>query len=161
MSSVKRWCKRYDGTWKSLAEKSHRPHSHPKRHTEEEEQLILKCFQKKYLRYGWDGVYDEAVKNGYTRSFSGMVYAAKRMGLGGKNAKKPARKHDRRYPDLKLHWDCGILDSSWIYYWIFYCILQAVFCHPQDRTSAFFYKIVLHLTCADAPPCRYALELPL
>ena len=87
LSSVKRWCKRYDGTWQSLRERSHRPHSHPKRHTEAEEQLILKCFQKKYQRYGWDGVYDEAVKNGYTRSFRGMVYAAKRMGLGGKNGK--------------------------------------------------------------------------
>jgi transposase InsO family protein len=100
LSSVKRWCKRYDGTWKSLREKSHRPHSHPKRHTEAEEQLILKCFQEKYLRYGWDGVFDEAVKNGYTRSFSGMVYAAKRMGLGSKSKPKKTRKHDRRYPEL-------------------------------------------------------------
>ena len=46
-------------------------------------------------------MYDEAVKNGYTRSFSGMIYAAKRMGLGGKSTdKKPPRKHDRRYPEL-------------------------------------------------------------
>lgn len=102
LSSVKRWCKRYDGTWQSLAEKSHRPHSHPKRHTPEEEKLILKCFQQKFLRYGWDGVYDEAVKRGYTRSFSGMVYAAKRMGLGSKPVKKPPRKHDRRYPELSV-----------------------------------------------------------
>ena len=100
LSSVKRWCKRYDGTCKSLEDRSHRPHSHPKRHTEEEEQLILKCFQQKFLRYGWDGVYDEAVKCGYTRSFSGMVYAAKRMGLGSPGSRKPPRKHDRRYPEL-------------------------------------------------------------
>ena len=40
LSSVKRWCKRYDGTWQSLKEKSHKPHSHPKRHTDEEEKLI-------------------------------------------------------------------------------------------------------------------------
>lgn len=37
LSSVKRWCKRYDGTWQSLLNKSHRPHSHPNRHTEQEE----------------------------------------------------------------------------------------------------------------------------
>lgn len=102
LSSVKRWCKRYDGTWQSLKERSHRPHSHPKRHTEAEEQLILKCFQSKFQRYGWDGVYDEAVKNGYTRSFSGIIHAAKRMGLGGKNSNKPPRKHDRRYPELSV-----------------------------------------------------------
>ncbi len=102
LSSVKRWCKRYDGTWQSLRERSHRPQSHPKQHTKAEEQVILKSFQNKFMRYGWDGVYDEAVKNGYTRSFSGMVYAAKRMGLGGKNAKKGSRKHDRRYPELSV-----------------------------------------------------------
>ncbi len=101
LSSVKRWCKRYDGTWQSLKEKSHRPNSHPKRHTSEEEELIRKCFLEKYLRYGWDGVYDEAVKQGYKRSFSGMVYAAKRIGLGSElKTQKPARKHDRRYPEL-------------------------------------------------------------
>ena len=37
LSSVKRWCKRYDGTWQSLKERSHRPKSHPRRHTEQEE----------------------------------------------------------------------------------------------------------------------------
>lgn len=101
LSSVKRWCKRYDGTWKSLEERSHRPHSHPKRHRGEEEMLIKAAFKEKYMRYGWDGVYDEAVANGYTRSFSGLVYAAHRMGLGGNGkASKPPRKHDRRYPEL-------------------------------------------------------------
>ena len=29
LSSVKRWIKRYDGTWQSLLELSHKPHSHP------------------------------------------------------------------------------------------------------------------------------------
>ncbi|MCI6969965.1 MAG: integrase, partial [Oscillospiraceae bacterium] len=27
LSSIKRWCKKYDGTWQSMLEKSHRPHS--------------------------------------------------------------------------------------------------------------------------------------
>ncbi len=44
LSSVKRWCKRYDGTWQSLRERLHRPHTIPNRHTEAEEKLILKCF---------------------------------------------------------------------------------------------------------------------
>ena len=33
LSSVKRWCKRYDGTLESLKEQSHRPKSHPNQHT--------------------------------------------------------------------------------------------------------------------------------
>lgn len=101
LSSVKRWCKRYDGTWRSLAERSHRPHSHPKRHTENEEQLIKKAFKKQYLRFGWDGTYDEAVRRGYSRSFSGMVYAAKRMGLGSAlKDRKPPHTNQSRYPEL-------------------------------------------------------------
>ena len=67
LSSVKRWCKRYDGTWQSLKEKSHKPHSHPKRHTDEEEKLIKQCFKENYLRYGWDGVYDALIRQGYDR----------------------------------------------------------------------------------------------
>lgn len=101
LASVKRWCKRYDGTWRSLVEGSHRPKSHPKRHTEAEEKLIKEAFRTSYLRYGWDGTYDTAIKAGYTRSFSGMVYAAKRMGLGTPTGeKKPPRTNQSRYPEM-------------------------------------------------------------
>ena len=37
---VYRWQKRYDGTLQSLADKSHRPHYHPNKHTEAELKLI-------------------------------------------------------------------------------------------------------------------------
>ena len=103
LSSVKRWCKRYDGTWQSLLERSHKPHSpHPNQHTKSEEETIKKAFSLKFWRYGWDGVYDELVKNHeYTRSFGGMYGRAKKMGLGGKaDKKKPSRKNLRRYPEL-------------------------------------------------------------
>lgn len=102
LSSVKRWVKRYDGTWQSLKERSHRPKSHPARHTPEEEELIRTSIKESYLRYGWEGAYMTAKKNGYTRSYSGFIYAAKRMGIGGTNNKKKPRKHDRRYPELLI-----------------------------------------------------------
>lgn len=100
LSSVKRWCQRYDGTWQSLAEKSHRPHSHPKRHTKKEETQIKNSFKKAYARYGWCGVYDDLIRKGYTRSLSGMVYAAKRLGLAQKQKKKNKKRVQRRYPEL-------------------------------------------------------------
>ena len=87
LSSVKRWCKRYDGTWQSMLEKSRRPNKYPKRHTEKEERQIKNSFKKCYARYGWDGVYDDLLRKGYARSCSGMVYAAKRLGL--KKTKQP------------------------------------------------------------------------
>lgn len=100
LSSVKRWCKRYDGTWQSLAEKSHRPKSHPKQHTKKEERQIRNSFKNEFLRYGWDGVYDDLLRKGYTRSFSGMVYAAKRMGLQEKSKAKKKSREQRRYPEI-------------------------------------------------------------
>ncbi len=103
LSSVKRWCKRYDGTWQSLKERSHRPKSHPARHTSEEEALIRKSLNESFFRYGWDGAYMTAKESGYTRSYSGFIYAARRMGLcGGETEKKPSRKHERRYPELLI-----------------------------------------------------------
>ena len=100
LSSVKRWCKRYDGTWKSLVEKSHRPHSHPNRHTEREERQIKNSFKKCYGRYGWDGVYSDLTRKGYSRSFSGMVYAAKRLGLTEEPKPKKKNRKSRRYPEI-------------------------------------------------------------
>ena len=100
LSTSKRWCKKYGGKWQSMLEKSHRPHSHPNRHTPKEEKQIKNSFKKFYARYGWDGVYSELLRKGDTRSFSGMVYAAKRLGL--KKKKKPKKKSrvQRRYPEL-------------------------------------------------------------
>ena len=103
LSSVKRWCSKYDGSdWHSLVERSHRPHHNPHRHTKKEERKIKKAFEKCYERYGWHGVYEELKRKGYKRSFSGMVYAAKRMGLKEKRTKKSPRKQARRYPELLM-----------------------------------------------------------
>lgn len=45
-------------------------------------------------------MYAEAKSNGYTRSLSGMIYAAKRLGLVDKVKRRPPRRHDRRFPEL-------------------------------------------------------------
>jgi len=102
LSSIKRWNKRYDGTWQSLLERSHRPKSHPAQHTAEEEKNIHTVFADKYERYGFDGVYDELVDNyGYTRSAGGLHHALKRMGLlRQKKPKKKGRKPQSCTPAL-------------------------------------------------------------
>ena len=103
LSSVKRWCKRYDGTWQSLKERSHRPKHHPRQHTAQEETLIRESMRQSFFRYGWDGAYTSAKEAGYTRSYSGFIYAARRMGLNGDMVEKCSpRKHDRRYPELSV-----------------------------------------------------------
>ena len=101
LSSVKRWCKRYDGSWQSLKEKSHRPNSHPRQHTAREEEMIREAVRQSYFRYGWEGAYMAAKEGGYSRSYSGFIYAAKRLGLcGGKQKKPNTRKSERRYPEI-------------------------------------------------------------
>ena len=103
LSSVKRWDARYDGkSWRSLLERSHRPHSHPKHHTESEEMLISKAFWTQFERYGWDGVYEEAKAKGYTRSLSGMIHAAKRLELVEKSKKKSGKRSSKRYPEVLI-----------------------------------------------------------
>ncbi len=48
LPSVKRWNKRCDGKdWHSLLERSHRPHSHPRQHTEAEEMILFKALALK------------------------------------------------------------------------------------------------------------------
>ena len=98
---MKRWCRRYDGSWQSLKEKSHRPNSHPRQHTAREEEMIREAVRQSYFRYGWEGAYMAAKEGGYSRSYSGFIYAAKRLGLCGDKQEKPnIRKSDRRYPEI-------------------------------------------------------------
>jgi hypothetical protein len=61
------WLYKWDGSWQSLAAKSHRPHRHPKAHTDAEIQMIidvtLECgFLPPLL------MYQEVCERGYTRS---------------------------------------------------------------------------------------------
>ena len=65
------WLKKWDGTWKSLVAKSHRPHNHPKAHTPEEIAMMItvtrECgFLPPLL------MFQELVERGYTRSYGGM-----------------------------------------------------------------------------------------
>ena len=68
LSNIKRWSKRYDGTWQSLKDKSGQPHRHPKQHTLYEESLISEVWNE-HGRKGIDYVYCVLVREkGYTRS---------------------------------------------------------------------------------------------
>ncbi|MDN6166466.1 MAG: DDE-type integrase/transposase/recombinase [Tetragenococcus koreensis] len=92
---VKRWRDKYDGSWKSLKNRSRRPHSHPNQHTEAELTLI----QKTYQRYGHEGlaqVFVECNKRGYKRSYDSMC---KQIRDRKWNKKRKAAK--RRYPKSK------------------------------------------------------------
>jgi transposase InsO family protein len=65
------WLYKWDGSWQSLAAKSHRPHSHPNAHSDEEIQLMITVtrdcgFLPPLL------MYQELLERGYTRSYGGL-----------------------------------------------------------------------------------------
>jgi len=70
-ASIYRWLKRYDGTLESLKDHSHRPHSHPKQHTEEEIKLI-KDMRKRNKHIGLVVFWVKLRQKGYSRSIPSL-----------------------------------------------------------------------------------------
>lgn len=78
--TIYRWREKYNGTVKSLANKSRRPHHHPNEHTAEE----LKKIKKYKAQNKNDGIvvlWVKLVKNGYKRSITGLYKAMRRLGI--------------------------------------------------------------------------------
>ena len=85
------WLARWDGDWRSLMPKSHKPHGHPNAHTEEEIALMIEVnrecgFLEPLL------LWQELCQRGYTRSYGGMKrFVRKRFGTPAP-PKKPKAK---------------------------------------------------------------------
>ena len=78
--SLYRWIKRYDGTLESLADRSHRPHSHPKQHRPEEIKLI-ENMRRRNPNAGLVVFWVKLRQRGYSRSISGLYRFLKKKGL--------------------------------------------------------------------------------
>ena len=76
---VYRWLKRYDGTLQSLADRSHRPHSHPNQHTPEELKLISDM-RRRNPNAGLVVFWVKLRQRGYTRSITGLYRVLRRQG---------------------------------------------------------------------------------
>mgnify|MGYP000843544649 FL=1 len=76
---VYRWQKRYDGTWESLKDKSHRPHHHPNEHTPEELKLIADM-RRRNPEAGLVVFWVKLWQRGYTRSITGLYRVLRRQG---------------------------------------------------------------------------------
>ena len=104
--AIYEWQARWDGNWKSLLERSHRPHSHPRQHTEEEKRLIL----RHYARNKDDRIllWDTLRKKGYTRSYNSMNRVLRKwIGEEKREKSKQRWKPYRRaeYPGQKVQID--------------------------------------------------------
>ena len=78
--TIYRWRKRYDGSLKSLEDKSRRPHFHPNQHTEEEIKLI-KNYKANNKDTGLVVLWVKLRRAGYKRTIQGLYHVMQRMGI--------------------------------------------------------------------------------
>ena len=112
-NAIYEWKAKYDGHWKSLRDKSHRPKSHPKEHTQTEKDLIIRYWQrnKDDMLILWSKICDK----GYTRHYKSMLRVIKRLGLDTEPDKRKgykAKLYKRAdYPGQKLQVDVKFVPS--------------------------------------------------
>ena len=96
-ATIYRWIKKFDGTNKSLLDKSRRPHSHPNQHTEEELRNIRNYKaknKKKGLVMLWLKLRE---KTGYSRSIVSLYRAMIRLGIYKKTPSKKKQPESGEY----------------------------------------------------------------
>lgn len=88
--TIYRWRERYDGTLKSLEDKSHRPKHHPNEHTEEEIKMI-RNYKANNKDTGLVVLWIKLRRAGYKRTIQGLYHVMVRLGIYKKAPSK--RKH--------------------------------------------------------------------
>ena len=76
---IYRWLRRYDGTPQSLANHSHRPHSHPNQHRPEELKLIVDM-RRRNPEAGLVVFWVKLMQRGYSRSITGLYRVLRKQG---------------------------------------------------------------------------------
>lgn len=110
--NIYRWRKKYDGTLQSLADRSHRPHSHPNQHTDAEIKLI-KDMRRRNPHAGLVVFWVKLRMRGYTRSISGLYRVLRR--IDGKPIKLPnPKKKVKPYEQMKYPGQRGQIDVKFV-----------------------------------------------
>ena len=107
--TIYRWMERYDGTARSLENKSRKPHHHPNEHTEEEIKLI-KAYKANNKETGLVVLWVKLRAAGYTRTIQGLYHAMQRLGIykktpSKKKGEQPIEWETGRYPSEKVQID--------------------------------------------------------
>ena len=116
---VYRWRNRYDGTMESLADRSHRPKSHPNQHTEAEIKLI-KDMRRRNPNAGLVVFWVKLMERGYTRTITGLYRVLRRldqMPVHLPNPKYIAKPYEEMtYPGQRVQIDVKHVPASCIAY---------------------------------------------
>ena len=97
--TIYRWREKYDGTAKSLMNKSRRPHSHPRQHTEEEIKKI-KDYKYKNKDTGLVVLWIKLKRAGYTRSITSLYRVMQRLGIYNKAPSKKKEYEPKPYQQM-------------------------------------------------------------
>ena len=97
--TIYRWREKYDGTAKSLKNKSRRPHSHPNQHTAEEIKKI-KDYKYKNKETGLVVLWVKLRKAGYTRSITSLYRVMQRLGIYNKTPSKKKEYEPKPYQQM-------------------------------------------------------------
>lgn len=112
---IYRWKRRYDGTLESLANRSHRPRSHPKQHTEEELKLIANM-RRRNSSAGLVVFWVKLCQRGYTRSITGLYRVLRRQGqmaVKPPNPKYIAKPYEAMdYPGQRIQVDVKFVPAA-------------------------------------------------
>lgn len=98
--TIYRWREKYDGTAKSLKNKSRRPHSHPNEHTQEEIKLI-KDYKNKNKETGLVVLWVKLRRNGYKRTISSLFRIMQKIGIYNKTPSKKKEYEPKPYEQMK------------------------------------------------------------
>lgn len=114
---IYRWKKRYDGTLESLQDRSHRPHSHPNQHTEEE-LCLIRNMRRRNPHLGLVVFWVKLRQRGYTRSITGLWRVLRKQNL--QPVKPPNPKYipkpyeQMRYPGQRVQVDVKFVPDACI-----------------------------------------------
>ena len=98
--TIYRWREKYNGTTKSLANKSRRPHHHPNEHTAEEITKI-KRFKAQNKNDGIVVLWIKLVRNGYKRTIAGLYKMMRKTGIYSPAPSKKKQYVPKPYEQMK------------------------------------------------------------
>lgn len=98
--TIYRWREKYNGTTKSLANKSRKPHHHPNEHTAEEITKI-KRFKAQNKNDGIVVLWIKLVRNGYKRTIAGLYKIMRKLGIYSPVPSKKKQYVPKPYEQMK------------------------------------------------------------
>ena len=128
--TIYRWRERYDGSIKSLEDKSRKPHYHPNQHTEEEIKMI-KNYKNNNKETGLVVLWVKLREAGYERTIQGLYHVLRRLGI---YEKAPSKKKEREANE----WETGTYPGEKVQVDVKYVPKACMSPELQERGEKFY-----------------------